>query len=83
VNEPIARWDYCDFLVTEVFGPATAEDETPEGRAEEAEALALQGRERSAIARAGEEGWELVSVVPLLMNGTTRAERYIFKRPAR
>lgn len=82
-SETLTRWEYCDFLVTEVFSPVQSEDESPLGRQEEEEALALQGRERSAVARAGEEGWELVSVVPLVLNGTTRAERYIFKRALR
>lgn len=75
------RWEYCDFLVTEVFGQARSQDETQAEREEEETALALQGEERSAIAVAGENGWELVSVVPLMIGGTTRAERYIFKRP--
>jgi hypothetical protein len=75
------RWEYCDFLVTEVSGQARLLDETQAEREEEETALALQGRERSAIAEAGENGWELVSVVPLMIGGTTLAERYIFKRP--
>jgi hypothetical protein len=77
----IQTWEYCDFLVTEVFGQARPEDESTAEREDEAEALALQGEQRSAIGRAGQEGWELVGVVPLVINGTTRAERYVFKRP--
>ena len=75
------KWEYCDFLVTEVSGQARLLDETQAEREEEEASLALQSRQRSAIAEAGENGWELVSVVPLLIAGTTRAERYIFKRP--
>ena len=74
-------WEYCDFLVTEVFGQLRLEDETELERADETDALQIQGEQRSAIGRAGEAGWELVSVVPLMLNGTTRAERYVFKRP--
>jgi hypothetical protein len=75
------RWEYRDFLVTEVFGQARVEDESEDERADEGEAIALQGEERAAIARAGEEGWELVGVIPLMIDGTTHAERYVFKRP--
>lgn len=74
-------WEYCDYLVTEVTGQARPEDESPAERSDEEDLLAEQDAERSAIARAGEEGWELVSVVPLLIEGTTHAERYVFKRP--
>jgi hypothetical protein len=81
--EHVAQWEYCDYLVTEVVGQARREDESPAERSDEEEALALQDTERTAIARAGSEGWELVGVVPLLINGTTRAERYVFKRPKR
>ena len=82
--ESVAQiWEYCDFLVTEVFGQARLQDETIAEREEEESALAIQAEQRAAIARAGEDGWELVSVVPLMISGTTRAERYFFKRPRR
>ena len=76
-------WEYCDFLVTEVFGQARIEDESSVEQADEADALTIQGEQRSAVAQAGDDGWELVSVVPLMIAGTTCAERYIFKRPRR
>jgi len=77
------QWEYCDFLVTEVFGQARIEDESSVEQEDEADALTFQGEQRSAVAQAGDDGWELVSVVPLMIAGTTRAERYIFKRPRR
>lgn len=79
--ERARQWDYCDYLVTEVAAQARREDESPAEQTDEEEALAAQDQERAAIARAGSEGWELVGVVPLLIDGTTRAERYVFKRP--
>lgn len=77
----MSRWEYRDFLVTEVFGQARVEDESEDEQADENALIAEQDDERAAIARAGEEGWELIGVVPLLIDGTTHAERYIFKRP--
>ena len=35
------------------------------------------------VAGRGEEGWELVSVCPILSNGSTRQLLFVFKRPRR
>ncbi len=71
MSAEVTRWDY-HAIVTYITESAAEvwEKEHEDGRTV-----------FDRIARRGEEGWELVSVCPIVSNGSTRQLFFVFRRP--